>query len=53
MCKLVPDDVLAPGAMTGVLVGVVKEGSIAAEVRVSSGNAVLIREAKIELKKKP
>lgn len=46
-----PVDPSAPNAMTGVLIGLIKEGAIQAEIRVAGPDATLVREAKIELKR--
>jgi hypothetical protein len=47
-----PDDPGSPNAMTGVLIGLLKGDVIAAEIRVAGPDAMLVREAKIELKRK-
>lgn len=47
-----PDDPHAGDAMTGVLVGPVKDGVINAELRVAGRDATIVRESAIELKKK-
>lgn len=47
-----PDDNTAPNAMTGVLIGILKDAVIAAEIRVAGPDATLVRESKIELKRK-
>ncbi len=47
-----PEDATRPNAMTGVLYGPLKDGGISAVIRVSGPNAVLVRESKIELKKR-
>jgi hypothetical protein len=47
-----PEDVAKPNAMTGVLFGPVKDGVISAMIRVAGPDAVLVRESKIELKKR-
>jgi hypothetical protein len=47
-----PDDPTAPNAMTGVLIGFLKGGVVAAEIRVAGPDATLVRESKIELKRK-
>jgi hypothetical protein len=49
---VVPDDPTAANAMTGVLVGLVREGAIAAEIRVAGPDATVVREAKAELERK-
>jgi len=50
--SFVPNDPLAPQAMTGVLVGIVKGDVIQAEVRVAGPDAVLVRQSTFDLKKK-
>ncbi|WP_438025058.1 hypothetical protein [Sorangium sp. So ce233] len=47
-----PDDPRAPNAMTGILVGKLKENVIEAEIRVTGPDAMLVRESPVELKKK-
>ena len=47
-----PEDATKPNAMTGVLLGPLKDGVINAMIRVAGPDAVLVREAKIELKKR-
>jgi hypothetical protein len=47
-----PDNPAAPSAMTGVLVGMFKDGVIRAEIRVSGPDATIVRESTIELKRK-
>ncbi|WP_437991132.1 hypothetical protein [Sorangium sp. So ce145] len=47
-----PDDPRAPNAMTGVLVGELKENVIHGRIRVTGPDALLVRESPIELKKK-
>jgi hypothetical protein len=47
-----PDNPSAPSAMTGVLVGMVKDGTIQAQLRVSGPDATVVREADFELKRK-
>lgn len=47
-----PEDATKPNAMTGVLIGPVKDGVIHAEIRVAGPDASLVRESKIELKKR-
>jgi hypothetical protein len=47
-----PEDAAKPNAMTGVLLGPLKDGVISAVIRVAGPDAVLVREAKVELKKK-
>lgn len=47
-----PDDPAAPTAMTGVLVGMRKEGVIRGEIRVAGPDASVVRESPIELKRK-
>lgn len=50
--SFVPDDMLAPQAMTGVLVGIVKGDRIEAELRVAGPDALLVRQANFDLEKK-
>jgi len=47
-----PEDATRPNAMTGVLYGPWKDGVITAMIRVAGPDAVLVRESKIELKKR-
>jgi len=47
-----PVDPSAPNAMTGVLIGLIKDGEIHAEIRVAGPDATLVREGKIDLKRK-
>ena len=47
-----PDNPTAPNAMTGVLVGPIKDGVIQAELRVAGGDAVLVRQANFAIKRK-
>lgn len=47
-----PEDPRAPGAMTGILVGKLKDGVIQGEIRVTGPDATLVRESPVELKKK-
>ncbi|WP_437732886.1 hypothetical protein [Sorangium sp. So ce1335] len=47
-----PEDPRAPNAMTGVLVGKLKDNTIQAEIRVAGPDAMLVRESAVELKKK-
>jgi hypothetical protein len=47
-----PDDPHAPHAMTGTLVGMLKEGVIRAELVVAGPDATLIRESAVELRRK-
>jgi hypothetical protein len=47
-----PDEPAAPSAMTGVLVGMRKEGAIRGEIRVAGPDASIVRESPIELKRK-
>lgn len=51
--SFLPDNPGAPNAMTGVLVGPIKDGAIQAELRVAGGDAVLVRQANFQIKKKP
>lgn len=50
--SFVPDDPTSPRAMTGVLVGIVKPGAITAEIRVAGPDALLVRQASFDLRKK-
>jgi hypothetical protein len=50
--SLMPEDPTAADAMTGVLVGAVKEGVIHGEIKVAGPDATVVREAPIELKRK-
>lgn len=47
-----PDDPTLPNAMTGVLVGMLKDGVIRAEIRVAGPDASVVRESAIELTRK-
>lgn len=47
-----PEDATKPNAMTGVLLGPLKDGVISAMIRVAGPDAVIVREAKIDLKKR-
>ncbi|KYF91302.1 hypothetical protein BE20_15215 [Sorangium cellulosum] len=47
-----PEDPRAPSAMTGILVGELKENVIAGRIRVTGPDAMLVRESPVELKKK-
>jgi hypothetical protein len=47
-----PVDPHAPHAMTGILVGMLKDGVIQAELRVTGPDAVLIRESVVALSRK-
>ena len=47
-----PEDATKPNAMTGVLLGPIKDGVITAMIRVAGPDAVLVREAKVELKRR-
>lgn len=47
-----PDNPALPSAMTGVLVGMLKDGVIRAEIRVAGPDATIVRESEIELKRK-
>ena len=47
-----PEDATKPNAMTGVLYGPAKDGVISAVIRVAGPDAVLVRESKVELKKR-
>jgi len=50
-----PDDVRAPEAMSGVLIGALRDdGVIVADIRVAGPDAIVVREATaVELKRKP
>ena len=50
--SFVPDDPTAPGAMTGVLVGPLKDGVVQAELRVAGSDALVVRQANFQIKKK-
>jgi hypothetical protein len=50
--SFVPDDPLAPQAMTGVLIGIVKGEVIQVELRVAGPDALLVRQANFDLKRK-
>lgn len=47
-----PDNPTSPSAMTGVLVGILKDDAIRAELRVAGPDALIVRESAIELKRK-
>ncbi|MEP7122270.1 MAG: hypothetical protein ABJE95_15220 [Byssovorax sp.] len=47
-----PEDATRPHAMTGVLYGPVKDGVITAMIRVAGPDAVLVRESRVDLKKR-
>ncbi len=47
-----PDDALAKGAMFGIVQGKRKDDKIVGRIRVASGDASVVREAEIELKRK-
>lgn len=47
-----PEDPRAPNAMTGILVGELKENVIDGRLRVTGPDAMLVRESPVELKKK-
>lgn len=47
-----PEDPRAPNAMTGILVGELKENVIHGRIRVTGPDALLVRESPVELKKK-
>ena len=51
--SFVPDDPLSPRAMTGVLIGIVKGEVIEVELRVAGPDALIVRQANFDLKKKP
>jgi hypothetical protein len=50
--KVNPDDPRAPGAMTGVFYGTLKEDTIKGELHVAGPDATVVRESAIELKRK-
>lgn len=50
--SFVPDDPISPRAMTGVLIGVVKGDVIQVELRVAGPDALVVRQANFDLKKK-
>jgi hypothetical protein len=50
--SVLPDDPLANAAMTGVLVGLLKEGELVGEIRVAGPDAAIVRESSIALKRK-
>lgn len=50
--QFVPDDPIAKNAMTGVLVGPLKDGVVQAELRVAGGDALLVRQANFPINKK-
>jgi hypothetical protein len=50
--QFVPDDPSAPGAMTGVLVGPLKDGVVMAELRVAGSDALVVRQANFQIKKR-
>ena len=50
--SVMPDDPRAPNAMTGVLVGMIKDDVIKADVRVAGPDATVVREAPVELERK-
>lgn len=50
--SFVPDDMTAPQAMTGVLVGIVKGDRIEAELRVAGPDALLVRQANFDITRK-
>lgn len=47
-----PDNPALPSAMTGVLVGMLKDGVIRGQIRVAGPDATIVRESPIELKRK-
>lgn len=51
--SFVPDDMTAPQAMTGVLVGIIKGDKIQCELRVAGPDALIVRRADFDLVKKP
>jgi hypothetical protein len=50
--SILPDDPSAANAMTGVLVGMLKEGAITGEIHVAGPDATMVRDAAITLKRK-
>jgi hypothetical protein len=50
---LLPDDPRAQNAMTGVLIGLIKGDVIRGEIHVAGPDGTMVREAQVELKKKP
>lgn len=50
--SFIPDDPTAAGAMTGVLVGPLKDGAVQAELRVAGSDALVVRQANFQIKKK-
>lgn len=50
--SIFPDSPSAPSAMTGTLIGTVKERSIAVELRASGPDATIVRESTFELTRK-
>jgi hypothetical protein len=50
--SLFPADPRAVGAMTGVLVGMIKADEIVAEIHVAGGDASVVREAAVALRRK-
>ena len=50
--SFVPDDLSSKTAMTGVLVGPLKDGVVQAELRVAGGDALTVRHANFQIKKK-
>lgn len=50
---LLPDDPRANSAMTGVLIGMIKGDTIHAEIHVAGPDGTVVREAQLDLKKKP
>lgn len=50
--SIFPDDPTDSSAMTGVLVGMLKDGAIVGEIRVAGPDASVVRESPIELTKK-
>ncbi|MEZ4300289.1 MAG: hypothetical protein R3B70_35415 [Polyangiaceae bacterium] len=50
--SFVPDDPLAPRAMTGVLVGILKGDVFQTEIRVAGPDALIVRQANFDLTRK-
>jgi hypothetical protein len=51
--SVMPKDPTAPPSMTGVLVGMLKGDVIQADLKAAGPDASIVREAKVELRKKP
>jgi hypothetical protein len=50
---ILPDDLRAQNAMTGVLIGLIKGDGIHAEIHVAGPDGTMVREAQVDLKRKP